>query len=71
MSSNTVMNIFIRAMAETRSIPLTIVKRRDTRREFGDMLNSMHQAAIERDEPELTLEEINAEIVAARSERSV
>lgn len=69
MSANTAMNIFMRAVAETRSIPFTIAKRRDIRQEFGDMLDTMHQAAIERDEPELTLEEINAEIAAARSER--
>lgn len=69
MSANTAMNIFMRAVAETRSIPFTIGKRRDTRQEFGDVLNAMHQAAIERDEPELTLDEINAEIAAVRSER--
>lgn len=69
MSANTAMNIFMRAVAETRSIPFTIGKRRDTRQEFGDVLNAMHQAAIERDEPELTLDEINAEIAAVRAER--
>lgn len=69
MSANTAMNVFMRAVAETRSIPFSIGKKRDTRQEFGDLLNSMHQAAIERDEPELTLEEINAEIAAARNER--
>lgn len=69
MSANTAMNIFMRAVAETRSIPFTIAKRRDTRQEFGEVLNAMHQAAIELDEPELTLDEINAEIAAVRAER--
>lgn len=69
MSANTAMNIFMRAVAETRSIPFTIGKRRDTRQEFGDLLDAMHQAAVERDEPELSMEDINAEIVDARRER--
>lgn len=69
MSVNTAMNIFMRAVAETKSIPFQIAKRKDTRKEFGDLLNAMHMAAIERDEPELTLKEINAEIAAARAER--
>lgn len=69
MSANTAMNIFMRAVAETRSIPFTICKKRDTRQELGEMLSAMHQAAIDRDEPELTLEEINAEIAAVRAER--
>lgn len=69
MSVNTAMNIFMRAVAETKTIPFTIGKKKNTREEFGDILKSMHQAAIERDEPELTLDEINAEIAAVRAER--
>lgn len=69
MSANTAMNVFMRAVAETRSIPFTIGKKKDVRERFGDVLQTMHEAAIARDEPELTLEEINAEIAAVRAER--
>ena len=69
MSANTAMNVFMRAVAETRSIPFTIGKKKDVRERFGDVLHTLHEAAIARDEPELTLEEINAEIAAVRAER--
>ena len=68
MSANTAMNVFMRAVAETKSIPFTIGKKKDARQDFGNLLDAMHEAAIARDEPELTLEEINAEIAAARAE---
>lgn len=70
MSANTAMNVFMRAVAETKSIPFTIGrKNKDTRKEFGNLLDAMHEAAVARDEPELTLEEINEEIAAVRAER--
>lgn len=70
MSANTAMNVFMRAVAETKSIPFTIGKRKENIRErFGIALQTAHEAAIARNEPELTLEEINAEIAAARAER--
>ena len=69
MSANTAMNIFMRAVAETKSIPFTIGRKKNMRERFGDVLQMIHNEAILRDEPEMSLEEINAEIVAARTER--
>ena len=70
MSANTAMNIFMRAVAETKSIPFTIGRRkRDTRQEFGDVLKQVLEENRKIDRPELTLDEINAEIAAARAER--
>lgn len=71
MSVNTAMNIFMRAVAETQSIPFTIGRKRDIRKKFGDVLDAAHKAAVARDEPELSLEEINAEIAAVRAEHKV
>lgn len=70
MSANTAMNIFMRAVAETKSIPFTIGRKKEekVRKQFGDLLQTIHEAAIARDEPEMTLDEINAEIAAARAE---
>lgn len=73
MNANTAMNIFMRAVAETKSIPFTI-GRRNTQREIeGERLMQLmeenRQAMIARNEPEMTLDEINAEIAAARAER--
>lgn len=69
MSVNTAMNIFMRAVAETKSIPFTIGKKKDIRQKLGDALQAAHEVAIARNEPELTLDEINAEIAAVRAER--
>lgn len=69
MSANTAMNVFMRAVAETRSIPFTIAKRNtDTRQKFGDVLSQVLEENRKLDRPELTLEEINAEIAAARAD---
>ena len=73
MSANTAMNIFMRAVAETKSIPFTIGKRKTQREIDGEQLLELmeknRQAMIARNEPEMTLDEINAEIAAARAER--
>ena len=70
MSANTAMNVFMRAVAETKSIPFTIGrKKKDTRQEFGDVLKQVLEENRKIDRPELTLDEINAEIAAARAER--
>lgn len=70
MSANTAMNVFMRAVAETKSIPFTIGrKKRDVRDEFGDLLKRSLEENRKLDRPELTLDEINAEIAAARAER--
>lgn len=75
MSANTAMNIFMRAVAETRSIPFRIGKRENSeeqklqaRSEFKSYFDAIRKNA-EDDRPELTLEEINAEIAAYRAER--
>lgn len=73
MSANTAMNIFMRAVAETKSIPFTIGIRKTQREIEGeqllDLIEKNRQALIARNEPEMTLDEINAEIAAARAER--
>ena len=70
MSANTAMNIFMRAVVETKSIPFTIGrKKKNTRQVFGDILEQMLEENRKVDRPELTLDEINAEIAAARAER--
>ena len=71
MSANTAMNIFMRAVAETKRITFTIGRKRNMRERFGDVLQTIHKEAIHRNEPEMSLEEINAEIAAARAERKV
>lgn len=75
MNANTAMNIFMRAVAETKSIPFTIGRKKDTREQLGEVLKQAmernRQAMIERNEPEMTLDEINAEIAAVRAERRV
>jgi len=71
MSANTAMNIFMRAVAETRSIPFIIGKKEESVEErYRRALENAHQEAIRRNEPELTLAEINAEIAAYRAERA-
>lgn len=70
MSANTAMNVFMRAVAETKSIPFTIGRRKkDSRQEFGDLLKQSLEENRRMDRPELSLEEINAEIAAVRAER--
>lgn len=68
MSANTAMNIFMRAVAETQSIPFTIAKRRDAE---ADSLMRMLAENMKTNQtrPEMSLEEINAEIAAYRTER--
>lgn len=69
MSANTAMNIFMRAVAETRSIPF-LIEDRKTRasREAFEAFQSLRQDVKNRNLPELTLDEINAEIAATRAE---
>ena len=68
MSANTAMNIFMRAVAETKSIPFSIGKKNDTEADRLFHLMEENRKANE-NRPELTLDEINAEIAAVRSER--
>lgn len=68
MSANTAMNIFMRAVAETQSIPFAIAKRRDTEADkLMRMLEENRKANLTR--PDISLEEINEEIAAYRTER--
>lgn len=67
MSANTAMNIFMRAVAETRSIPFTISVRETSTERFNRLMEENRQAHL--NEPEMTLDEINAEIAACRAER--
>lgn len=71
MSANTAMNIFMRAVAETRSIPFVIGKRGDTEGErLLKLMEENRQYRIKNNIPELSLDEINAEIAAYRAERA-
>lgn len=68
MSANSAMNIFMRAVAETRSIPFRIGKREES--SDNHLLRLMQEnRAAQANEPEISLEEINAEIAAYRAER--
>lgn len=68
MSANTAMNIFMRTVAETKSIPFTIGKRKDVEAEH--LLQLLEENRISnQNREEITLDEINAEIAISRSER--
>ena len=66
MSANTAFNIFVKAVVRSRSIPFII---RDGRTDALDLFLEQRKAAEANQEPELTLDEINAEIRAVREER--
>ena len=69
MSSNTAMNIFMRAVTETRSIPFRIgLSPMNPRDRYLSALESIRDDVRLRNEPELTLDEINAEIASYRAE---
>ena len=65
MSANAAINVFINAVVRTRSIPFQIRAEEDpVRKRAVEALYAPHPET-----PELTLEEINEEIRAARRER--
>ena len=68
MSANTAMNVFMRAVAETKSIPFTIGKSKGKEAEHLLKLFEENRLA-NADREELSLEEINAEISSVRKER--
>lgn len=69
MSANTAINIFVRTVIRTRSIPFAIkAGREDVREEAKAAFQRMCDAAKENN-IEMSLDEINAEINAARQER--
>lgn len=65
MSANAAINVFINAVVRTRSIPFTVRADEDYVRQRA--LETFH--APHPETPELTLEEINAEIQRTRQER--
>lgn len=62
MSANTAFNIFVKAVIRSRSIPFTIKGSPNAL----DLFMQQRSAAELSQEPELSLDEINAEIRAAR-----
>ena len=68
MSANTAMNIFMRAVAETKSIPFTIGKKRESNADTLIRLMEENRKSNQGRE-DMTLDEINAEIAACRIER--
>lgn len=64
MSANTAFNIFVKAVVRSRSIPFTIKGTPSAQ----ELFMQQRRAAEASEEPELSLEEINAEIRAARRE---
>lgn len=67
MSANTAINIFVNAVIRTGSIPFKIAKSSDEkiRRDALKAIESLRKDALSR--PEITLEEINAEIDAVKT----
>ena len=64
MSANTAFNIFVKAVIRSRSIPFTIKGAPSA----SDLFMQQRSAAELSQEPELSLDEINAEIRAARED---
>ena len=69
MSANTAFNIFVKAVIRSRSIPFTIRGARSAQPSALNLFMKQRKASEESQEPEMTLDEINAEIRAAREER--
>ena len=69
MSANTAINIFVNAVVRSRSIPFSISlsSEKATREKALEAFDTLRQEASAC--PEMTLEEINEEIRAARRER--
>ena len=69
MSVNTAFNIFVNAVVRSRSIPFTIKGRGADPSNALELYMKQREAAEASMESEMTLEEINAEIRAARENR--
>ena len=69
MSANTAFNIFVNAVVRSRSIPFTIRGGKTEQLSALDLFMQQRRASETNLEPEMTLDEINAEIRAAREER--
>ena len=69
MSVNTAFNIFVNAVVRSRKIPFEIKAAKTEGPSALDLFMQQRRAAEASAEPEMTLDEINAEIRAARRER--
>lgn len=69
MSANTAFNIFVKAVIRSGSIPFSINVQDKEGKQALIAIEEMRKAAQKRAEPEMTLDEINEEIRAARAER--
>ena len=69
MSVNTAFNIFVNAVVSRRKIPFEIKASKTESPSALDLFMQQRRAAETSAEPEMTLDEINAEIRAARGER--
>lgn len=70
MSANTAINVFVKAVIRTESIPFNIESKQTKEEDIKkgiEAIRSMRETA--QQYPELTLEEINAEIDAVRSSK--
>lgn len=71
MSTNTAMNIFMRAVVDTRSIPFRIGTQLETNDiQLQKLLEENRQYRVSNNLPEMSLEEINTEIANYRAERA-
>ena len=71
MSADTAINIFVRTVIRCRKIPFVISADQESnlREKALEAFNVLRQEAESRTDPEMTLEEINAEIKAARDSK--
>ncbi len=69
MSVNTAFNIFVNAVVRSRKIPFEIKAAKKESPSELDLFMQQRKAAEASAEPEMTLDEINAEIRVARRER--
>lgn len=72
MSANTAINIFVKAVVRSKSIPFAINakdEKEEIRKRAIKAIESMQKSAEESGASEMTLEEINEEIRLAREER--
>ena len=71
MSANTAINIFVRTVIRNRCIPFTIAAepKESVREKAWESFRKIRQKVEKQTGPEITLEEINAEINAVREAR--
>ena len=69
MSANTAFNIFVNAVVRSRSIPFPIRSNKTDEPSALNLFMQQRRTVEASQEPEMTLDEINAEIRAAREKR--